>query len=306
MRDPVLFRINKEEHFRQGKKYSVWPMYDFENSVEDSVGGVTHILRSSEFGSMRIELQEFIKDALDLPKQEVIQYGRFNIKGATTQGREIRELISSGKVSGWDDPSLVTLKALRRRGILPQTFYELMLQMKLSANTGKNIDWSMIESINRSILDPLVNRYFFINDPVELKVKGAPKQDIELKLHPDHPEKGARKYAVHEEFYVSKEDHDKFKGIVRLMDCINIEDGRFHSIEYEKYKGRGNQIIQWLPKQDDLTAVEIRMPDNTLLKGLSEPMIKGLKIGDIVQFQRFGFCRLDEKGDVFKFWFTNH
>ncbi len=305
MRDPVLFRINKEEHFRQGKKYAAWPMYDFENSVEDSVGGVTHILRSSEFGSMRIELQEFIKESLDLPKQEVIQYGRFNIKGATTQGREIRELISSGKVSGWDDPSLVTLKALKRRGIMPQTFYELMLQMKLSANTGKNIDWSMIESINRSILDPVVNRYFFINDPVEIEVKGAPDQEIRLNLHPDHPEKGFRHYKTKEKFYVSKEDHDKFKGIIRLMDCLNLENGKFHSIEYEKFKGKGNLIIQWLPKQHDLIKVEVRMPDNTRITGLSEPMLKELKTGDIVQFQRFGFCRLDEKGEVYRFWFTN-
>jgi len=192
MRDPVIFRINKTKHYRQKNKYCVWPLYDFENSVLDSLHGITHILRSSEFGSMRIELQNYIKDLLGLKKQVIIQYGRFNIKGATTKGREIRELIKKGKVSGWDDPSLVTLKALRRRGILKETFYELIYEVGLSANTAKNIDWSLISSINRSLLDDKVNRYFFIEDPVKIKIKGAPNLKPELKLHPDHPKRGKR------------------------------------------------------------------------------------------------------------------
>ncbi|MCM2325513.1 MAG: glutamate--tRNA ligase [Candidatus Woesearchaeota archaeon] len=308
MRDPVIFRINNEEHFRQGNKYHAWPLYDFENSIEDSTGGVTHILRSSEFGSMRIELQEFIKDALGLPKQEVIQYGRFNIKGATTQGREIRELIESGKVSGWDDPSLVTIKALRRRGIVPETFKELMYQMKLSANTAKNIDWSMIESINRQILDPVTDRYFFIEDPVEINVQDAPRQVIELKKQPDNAEHGIRKFDTHEDFYVSKDDHGKFCGVIRLMDCLNFDSKtmKFHSLDHASYKKEGKMIIQWLPKEEKNVKVQVRMPDNSIKEGLAEASISSLKIGDIVQFQRFGFVKLDKiEKDRLVFWFTN-
>ena len=141
MRDPVLFRITYESHYKLKDKYCTWPLYDFENSVEDCKYGVTHILRSSEFGTMRTELQNYIKDCLGYEKQTIVQYGRFNIKDATTKGREIRELIEQNKVTGWDDPSLVTLKALKRRGIVQEALVSLMNQMKISANTGKNIDW---------------------------------------------------------------------------------------------------------------------------------------------------------------------
>jgi len=311
MRDPVIFRINKKPHFKQKNKYCVWPLYDFENSVSDSLNKITHILRSSEFGKMRIELQNYIKDCLGFRKQVVIQYGRFNFSGATTKGREIRELISSGKVTGWDDPSLVTIRALKRRGILPETFKELMMQMKLSRNTSKKVDWSMISSINKHILDPKVNRYFFIENPKEIKIKKAPKQEIKINLHPDHPKKGSRTFKTHNEFYVCKQDFMNFKKgkLVRLKDCLNFEAGKehvFHSLDHEEYKSKGNMIIQWLPKSKNLVKVEIRMPDNNIKKGLGEAALKTLKSGDIIQFTRFGFCKLEEiKNNTYKFIFTN-
>ena len=311
MRDPVIWRINYHPHFRHGDKYCVWPLYDFENSVEDCKYGVTHILRSSEFGTMRTELQNFIKDKIGCKKQTVVQYGRFNIKGATTKGREIRELIKEGKVSGWDDPSLVTLKALNRRGILQETLVELMNQMKISANTGKNIDWTMISSINRSILDPVTNKYFLIIDPVEIDVLQAPKQKIELNLHPDHPKRGSRLFETSSKFYINKEDHDNIRqgDLVRLMDCLNFiyeTKFKFHSLNHEEYRKTGKQIIQWLPVSDNLTNVSVRMPDNNILEGLAEASISKLNIGDIIQFQRFGFCKLDSiKDNKYNFMFTN-
>jgi glutamyl-tRNA synthetase len=312
MRDPVIFRINKTKHYRQANKYCVWPMYDFENSVEDSVTGVTHILRSSEFGNMRVELQDYIKDLLRLPKQTIIQYGRFNIAGATTKGREIREMIEKGEVSGWDDPSLVTLKALKRRGIVKETYTELMYQVGLSASTDKNIDWTLISSINRSILDASVNRFFFVNEPVKISIKGAPKLNPELKLHPEHTERGMRKFETSDEFFVAKEDFEKFKPgmLVRLMDCLNFEvtkDGfKFHSLEHEQYKEKGSLIIHWLPASEELVNAEVRMPDNMIKKGLAEQTISNLEVDDVVQFARFGFCRLDQKEkNKYLFWFTN-
>jgi glutamyl-tRNA synthetase len=312
MRDPVLWRICYAEHFRHGKKYCVWPLYDFENSVEDCKYNVTHILRSSEFGTMRTELQDYIKDIIGCKKQTVVQYGRFNIKGATTKGREIREAIKEGKVSGWDDPSLVTLKALKRRGILQETLVELMNQIKMSSNTGKNIDWSMISSINRSILDPKVNKYFFIENPILIKVKGAPNLKIKINLHPDFPERGNRVFETSSDFFVSKNDYDNLKdgSLIRLMDCLNFSFGKeitYHSKTVEEYKKQGKMIIQWLPKSNNLVETEIRMPDNKIRKGLAEPSIKNLKLGDIVQFQRFGFCRLDHiQKEKYIFWFTNN
>ncbi|MBD3202818.1 glutamate--tRNA ligase, partial [Candidatus Woesearchaeota archaeon] len=170
MRDPVLFRILYKEHFRHKDKYCVWPLYDFENAVEDCRYGVTHILRSKEFGSMRNELQNYIKDLFGWDKQVITHYGRINIQGTISSGRKIRELIEQKKVSGWDDPSLVTLKALKRRGIVKEALYDLVYEVGLSL-AETNIDWTVLSSLNRQILDPKVDRYFFIEDPVKIQIK---------------------------------------------------------------------------------------------------------------------------------------
>ena len=312
MRDPVIFRITYAPHFRHGDKYCAWPLYDFENSVEDAKYGVTHVLRSIEFGSMRTELQNYIKDILELPQQIIKEYGRFNITGANTQGREIRKLIEEGKVSGWDDPSLVTLKALKRRGIVRETYYELMYEVGLSPNTSKNLDWSMISAINRRILDQKVNRYFFIDSPARIRIEGAPTQKLELKLHPEQADRGKREFSTGNEFYISEEDKKRIKtgDVIRLMDCLNFrKEPRkfvFDSLEHENFKKRGKLIIHWLPVSQELMDVEVRMPDNSVRKGIGEHYLRFLKEGDIVQFARFGFCRLDKiEFDRLQFWFTN-
>jgi len=288
----------------------VWPLYDFANSVEDSTNGVTHVLRSNEFGKMRIELQEYIKDLLDLNKQEVVQYGRFNIEGATTKGREIREMIKEGKVSGWDDPSLATLKALKRRGIVKETLYELVNQVGLSSTSG-TIPWSQVSAINRGILDSKVSRYFFVENPKEIEIMNTPPLCVELRLHPDN-DKRKRKIKTNNQFYITEKDFNNIENgkFIRLMDCLNfvVKDDKlmFDSTEHEKYRKKGNHIIHWLPVSDDLINVEIRMPDNKIIRGYGENNLKNLKEGDIVQFTRFGFCRLDKKEkDKYVFWFTN-
>lgn len=311
MRDPVIFRIIYAEHYRQKNKYCVWPLYDFENAVEEEFCGITHILRSSEFGKMRIELQDYIKDLFGFKKQEIIQYGRFNVVGAVTQGREIRKLIKEKKVIGWDDPRLVTLRALKRRGIVSEMFYELALKVGLS-KTPTNIDWTIISSINRKILDPNCNRYFFIDNPKEIKIKDAPKLDIKIKLHPEHKERGTRKLKTNDKFYISKKDFDELKQgeLYRFMHAFNFKKQKnefvFDSTELEKYKKQGKKIMHWLPKQDNLVKIEIMMPDAKIIKGIAEPSIKNIKINNVVQFERFGFCKLDKiEKNKLVFWFTH-
>lgn len=306
MRDPVLFRISYAEHYLQGKKYCVWPLYDLANSVEDGVMGITHIMRSSEFGTMRVELQDAIKSLLKLPKQTVIQYGRFNVKGAVTQGREIRRLMEEGVVSSWDDPRLVTIKSLRRRGIQPETFWEIAIEVGLSPSET-NFDWNLISAINRKILDPKCNRYFYVENPQQVAVKGAPERKVELKLHPDVDGSATRHFKVGEKFYIAGKDFDeiaKLKGtpLVRLMDCLNFKKSgsgyAFDSTEYEKYRMGGSKIIHWLPADDkNLAKVRVLMPDGTFSKGLAESAAAEIKIGEIVQLARFGFCRLEKKED---------
>lgn len=311
MRDPVIMRICSQPHYRQKSKYAVWPMYDFENAVEDSLNGITHILRSIEFGTMRVELQNYIKDLFKLPKQTIIQYGRFNIQGAITQGREIRKLIQEKKVIGWDDPRLVTLRALKRRGIAKETFYELALEVGLS-KSETNLDWSLISTINRRILDPKAERYFFIEKPKLITIDNSPEQDLKLKLHPEFLKKGYRKFKTKDKFYITEEDYKQFKDnkLYRLMDCLNFKKTKnnffFDSLEYEKYRKKGSAIIHWLPYSKDLVNVEILMPDTKIIKGLAESSVKKLKVNSVIQFERFAFCRLDKKKkNKLVFWFSH-
>ncbi len=307
MRDPVIFRLVYKEHYRQGKKYCVWPMYDFENAVEDSTNGVTHILRSNEFGTMRIELQNYIKDLLKIPKQEIIHYGRFNIIGATTKGREIREKIENKEVIGWDDPRLVTLRALKRRGIDKRTYYDLVHKWGLNLSET-NVDWDLIAATNRQIIDPEVNRYFFVNNPVKIKVKGAPDQIVKLPLHPDFPERGERSFSTSDVFYIARKDYDRIEDgkLIRLMDCLNFrkqgEEFVFDSVEYEKYRKKGKMIIHWLPVNH--IKVNIRMPDASMMSGIGEETMKQVEEDDVIQAARFGFLRLDNKKDM-TFWYTH-
>ncbi len=306
MRDPVLFRIVSTPHYRQKGKYRVWPMYDFENAVEEDLCGITHILRSNEFGTMRVELQSRIKQALGLKDQTVVQYGRFNITGAVTQGREVRQLIEEGKVMGWDDPSLVTLRALRRRGFVREMYYELMEEVGITPSQTK-IDWTLLSTINRRILDPVAERFFMVHDGVEVVIRGAPSQEVELDLHPDSKE-GGRKMRCTDRFILSKSDVKKLKEgkLYRLMGCLNFtkQDGKFifQSTEHEKYKDRGSGIMHWLPAGEKLLEVEVLMPDRKVIRGVAEPATSKVKVGAVIQFERFGFARLDSPN---KFWFTH-
>ena len=311
LRDPVIFRICFTPHFRKNKKYCIWPTYDFYNVIEDNLIGVNYILKSNEFGTMRTELQNHLRKLLNFPITLEFQYGRFNINDKISQGREIRELIKEGKVKGWDDPRLITLKALRRRGIIKETFYELIKEVGLT-KSQTNLDFDVVASINRKLLDKKCNRYFFLNDYDKINIENVKSKEIKLNLHPDFLKRGVRKFNINGKFYISKNDlKNLFTGrIHRLMDCLNFtKNGNkflFDSWEYEKFKDSANKgnIMHYLPA-DDLVDAEVLMDDASILKGIAESGITKLKVGDIIQFERFGFVKLEEKGKIFKFIFSH-
>ncbi len=304
MRDSVLFRAIPVKHYRQGDKYKVWPMYDFYNPIEDSLMGVTLILRSNEF-DLRIELQDKIKDLLGLRKQKIIQYGRFNVIDFTTQGREIRELVESGELVGWDDPRLITLRALRRRGITKEAIYGLVEQVGLSRHQV-NLDFDMIASINRKIIDARAKRYFFVQNPIGLIVNNRPNvSEVELKVHPDFDD--TRKLKVGQ-IYISREDFEEFSGKeIRLLHLFNIQLNRLPNATFTTVDNKDVPRIQWV---SDYVDVRIFMPNGNFINGFGDIGLKSLSVGELIQFERFGFCRLDKKEKenkkvVYEFWFTH-
>ncbi|MAF34730.1 glutamate--tRNA ligase [Candidatus Woesearchaeota archaeon] len=304
LRDPVIFRISSAPHYKQGTKYRVWPTYDFENAVADAHWKTTHVIRSKEF-ELREPLQQIIRERLGLKGPTTLEIGRFRISGAETQGRVIRAMIEKKEVTGWDDPRLVTVQAIRRRGFVKEMIEELALVVGLG-KAGGAIDFKTLEGINRKIVDPIAPRYFFVKDPVLVTIDNAPEKTVELDLHPD-AKKGGRRMKTTSAFMLDKKDVDRLNAgeEYRLMDCLNFKkDGTKYAFTSEKNSNfTGKQRVHWLPARENAKA-SVMMPDGSMVYGLVEKGVASLKEGDILQFERFGFCRLDNKKEL-HFRFTH-
>ncbi len=305
MRDPTIFRTITAPHARQGKKYKIWPTYDFQTAVMDGKFEITHRLRSKEF-ELRTELQRWIQRNLNLHTPFIYEFARFNLEGVESSGRIIREKIQRKELTGWDDPSLTTLVALRKRGFTPEAIRNFVISTGIS-KAESTLTWADLIVQNRRVLDAKCNRHFFIHSPVKIKIKGAQKREVKLKLHPDYPNRGYRTFNISDEFYIPEKDYKELKEskLYRLMDCLNfVKKGKeflLDSLEYEKYKEKGEKTMHWLPIKGNIS-IKIMMPDKQILKGIAEPSVKNLKIEDTVQFLRYGFCKLNKP--LF-FWYTH-
>jgi glutamyl-tRNA synthetase len=313
MRDPTIFRIIDTPHARHGTKYRIWPNYDFQNSIMDGYFKLTHRIRGKEF-EMRNELQRYIQEILGLEQTNIYEYARFNVVGVESSGRKIRELVNSGEYMGWDDPRLTTIVALRRRGFLPEAIKNFALSSGMNKSES-TMTWDDLIVQNKRIVDKTAKRFFMMYDYEKIIVEDAPHQNVKLRYHPDIDDLGHRELETEKEFFVLKSDLSEFKDgeLYRLMDCLNFRKNgnilTFDSIEYENFKGNGRKIMHWLPAYNNID-IEILMPDVSKINGVAEHNIRHLKIGDIIQFERFGFCRLDEickkhGREVYNFWFTH-
>lgn len=318
MRDPTMFRIIQTPHYRQGDKYVVWPTYDFEVSIADSLDGVTHALRSKEY-ELRDELYYAIIDKAGLRKPIVYDFSRLNIKGTALSKRKLKPLIEEKKVDGWTDPRLPTLGGLRRRGILPESIKGFVLSFGLS-KVESEPSWEALLVENRKRLDPVAQRFNFVREPVKVIVENPPAtlKEVKVHRHPGNEELGTRIVKVTNEFYIPGKDAEALKEgeVFRLKDVYNVKlTGRqqkggnrvltaeFHSTELIA----DSKKIQWVPAQPDgylpatlLTPGELFINDQfnpeslKTEKGYVEAGVKELKVGDVVQFLRVGFVRLDD------------
>src|SRR3989338_4155221 len=145
-------------------------------------------------------MQNFIQTTLGFANTKIYEFARFNMEGVESSGRIIRELIQKEKLIGWDDPSLTTIAALRRRGFNPGAIKNFVLSTGIT-KAESTLKWDDLIAYNRRILDPQANRYFFIHDIKEVKVEKAPEQNIKLKLHPEFEERGFREFKTKNDFY---------------------------------------------------------------------------------------------------------
>ncbi|MBI2125779.1 MAG: glutamate--tRNA ligase [Thaumarchaeota archaeon] len=306
MRDPTMFRIVDAEHPLKGTKYRVWPTYDFVAPIEDSKDGVTHALRAKEY-ELRDDLYYRMLEAAKLRKPKLVEFSRLSLRGTPVSKRKIKPLVEQGLVDGWSDPRLPTLLGLRRRGILPEAIKEFVTSLGVSKSESEPT-WDLLEAVNRKLVDPIAKRYFFVPDPVPLEVVDAPALQLKLKLHPDK-NLGERNVATGKEFLISAKDVEALKegDTVRLMELFNIKISRKNGEVTGKFAGMevtaSSKKIQWVTKDSMPFTVKIPGPlyidevynkdSLQIVKGLAESACKSLPIGEIIQFIRFGFCRVD-------------
>jgi glutamyl-tRNA synthetase len=307
MRDPTLFRIIDKPHPIQGDKYRVWPTYDFAGAVEDSISGVTHPFRTKEY-ELRDECYFYILDLLGLRKPHLLEFARLTIEGLPVSKRKIKPLIEAGSVSGYDDIRLPTLRGLNKRGILPEAIKQFVLTQGIS-KVESTTTFSLIESANRKILDPISKRYFFVVNPVNLIVENAPKLKKSIRLHPTDKKIGSRIIKTDKTFYVSGEDI-KSMGIgdvFRLKDLYNVEIKDKNDVVIAKYKNNrlipDSVKIQWTT--DDYIEMDVFIPKNLYkdgkfnpdslekVHGFAEDAVATIKNGEIIQFERFGFVKIE-------------
>jgi glutamyl-tRNA synthetase len=313
IRDWPAMRIidtKKHPHPRVGGKYAVWPLYNLAAGLDDHLMGVTHIIRGKEHLT-NMGRQAYMYQYLGWKYPEAIHFGRLKIKGAYLSKSKIVQGIREGLFRDWDDPRLATFVALRKRGITPQAITKMIIDVGPKTHDVV-LSWENLYAYNRKILDPISERYFFVENPVELKVHDIPKVfKVKLNLHPEYPERGFRKYIVTPEtlersatFWVSRKDVTSLRtgAIIRLMDLFNIElqdvsscavQGAFNSESYQDARNAKAHLIHWILVGQDMPC-EVIMPDADAVEGIAESYCKKLKPGAILQFERFGFVRIDK------------
>lgn len=306
-RDPAIFRIAAGEHPLAGRKYAVWPLYNFANVVEDHKAGVTHIFRGKEH-EHNSHIQGRICKALGWSPPNVLNFGMIYLPGTKDHTRDIKEKIGKGIYSGWDDPRLHTLAALRRRGFQGKAFQECAVVAGLS-KTDIRFSMESLETANRKIIDPLANRYMAVFDPVKISLSGHPKaiSSTSEPLHPDFQERGSKQMPVRfDSISISGDDYARLEGgEFRLKGLANVKlDGKQASYVGNEL-ARDMQKVQWVSVPN--VSVELVVPEGERLvirKGMGEQAMSGLKPGSLIQMERVGFGRVDavEKGRVVLYW----
>ena len=307
IRDWVAMRLVDETHPRLGNKYRIYPMMNFSVAVDDHLMGMTHVLRGKDHLA-NSEKQKYLYDHMGWDLPEFIHYGRLKMEDIALSTSKALAGIEDGTYSGWDDPRLGTLRAVARRGIDPKTIYNLITEIGVKM-ADSAISWKKIYGLNRNYLEPIANRYFFVEDPQLIEVNDYEDGDvvIERPLHADHLDRGNRLLPFNGSAYLAKEDIAD--GVFRLMDAVNVDisgdEITYNSTSFEDARAQKARIIQWVPVDENVN-VKIVMDDASVKEGIGEIALRDLAVGDIVQFERVGFARLDEiKDDELIFYYAH-
>ena len=212
MRDPVIYRVAHMSHHNTGDRWCIYPMYDFAHPIEDAVEGITHSICTLEFEDHRpiydwvLISCDYKEKPEDTPKQ--IEFAKMYLTNVVTGKRYIKKLVENGTVDGWDDPRLVTIAALKRRGFTPESL-KLFMDLAGVSKSNSSVDYAMLEYCIREDLKLKKNRVMVAVDPVKLIIDNYPEgktEEITVSNNPEVPEFGTRTVSFGRELYIDRED----------------------------------------------------------------------------------------------------
>ena len=208
MRDPIMYRISHTSHHQTGDKWCVYPMYDFAHPLSDARENVTYSLCSLEFENHRPLYNWFIDEiGFEEPPRQ-IEFARLNVNYCVTSKRKCLDLVEKGHVSGWDDPRMVTLSGMRRRGYPAEAVKDFIGRVGVS-KADSVVDFGLLEACVRDNLNANAPRAMAVLRPLKVIIDNYPEgqsETIDVELHPDHPEMGTRKVTFSREIYVEQDD----------------------------------------------------------------------------------------------------
>ena len=208
MRDPVIYRVARMTHHNTGDKWCIYPMYDFAHPIEDAIEGVTHSICTLEFEDHR-PLYDWVVRELEYenpPKQ--IEFAKLYLTNVVTGKRYIKKLVEDGIVDGWDDPRLVSIAALRRRGFTVSSIKKFMELVGISKSQS-SVDYAMLEYCLRDDLKLTANRYMAVLNPIKLVIDNYPEDQVEylpVENNQENEEAGSREVAFSKYLYIERDD----------------------------------------------------------------------------------------------------
>ncbi len=208
MRDPVIYRVAHMTHHRTGDKWCIYPMYDYAHPIEDAIEGITHSLCTLEFEDHR-PLYDWVVRELEYPMPpRQIEFAKMYLTNVVTGKRYIKKLVEQGIVDGWDDPRLVSIAALRRRGFTPSSIRKFVEMCGISKSQA-SADYAALEYCIREDLKPNAPRYMAILDPIKLVIDNYPEgqtEELTASNNPENEALGTRKIPFGKELYIERED----------------------------------------------------------------------------------------------------
>ena len=300
LRDWVAFRMVDTPHPREAAAaYRCWPMLDFQSGVDDHLTGVTHIIRGIDLQDSA-KRQQFVYDYFDWEYPEVVHWGHVEVTAydVPMSTSAIRERVESGDLDGWDDPRAPTVASLRRRGIRGEALVSAMTELGMSTS---NVDLAMssVYAENRERVDADTDRAFLVrddsdHDAVECPVEGGPDAGTPP-VHPEFNERGRREIPVDGAVFVESADLPPAGERVWLkgFGCVRHAGDALVSVDapLSVTREEGVDIVHWVPA-DASVPVRLHTPEGELA-GHAEPGVCEYRVGDLLQFERVGFARLD-------------